>query len=79
MSDENNNDEQNSSKEQNLSFLTTMKSVVQSMLGVQSKENADRDFTKGKASHFIIAGLIVGALFVVGVATVVSMITSKLP
>ena len=72
-------DNKNEKDQEGLSFLTTMKSVTQSMLGVQSGENAERDFSKGKASHFIIGGIIAGVIFVIGVAVIVSMVTSNLP
>lgn len=35
----------------------TVQSVGASFFGVQSSKNRERDFTKGKASHFIAIGI----------------------
>ncbi|MEM7210034.1 MAG: DUF2970 domain-containing protein [Pseudomonadota bacterium] len=45
-------------------FWAVAHSVLAAGFGVQSRANRERDFTRGKASHFIIAGLIGTALFV---------------
>ena len=42
----------------------TFASVAASFFGVQSSKNRERDFTKGKASHFIVIGLVMTALFI---------------
>ena len=39
-------------------------SVNAAFLGVQNSKNRERDFTHGKASHYIIVGLIMTVLFV---------------
>jgi hypothetical protein len=41
---------------------------------VQSKEKRERDFARGKASHFIIVGVVLTALFVLAMAAVVSLV-----
>lgn len=46
------------------SLLQTFKSVSSAMFGVQSGDNHERDFTQGKASHFILMGVIATALFI---------------
>lgn len=43
----------------------TFKSVGAAFLGVQSDKNRNRDFTQGKFSHFVIAGVIAVVLFIV--------------
>jgi hypothetical protein len=42
----------------------TVKSVNAAFFGVQSRKNRERDFTKGKASHFIAIGLLMTVVFV---------------
>lgn len=42
----------------------TILSVGASFFGVQSSKNRERDFTKGKAGHFIVIGLLMTALFI---------------
>jgi hypothetical protein len=41
-----------------LTLWQVVASVFAAGFGVQSKENKQRDFSRGKAVHFIIAGLI---------------------
>ena len=49
----------------------TIKSVAASFFGVQSSKNRERDFTHGKAAHFIVVGLVATVLFVLAVALAV--------
>jgi hypothetical protein len=42
----------------------TVKSVNAAFFGVQSSKNRERDFTKGKASHFIVIGILMTVVFV---------------
>ena len=39
-------------------------SVLAAFFGVQSSQNRERDFTRGRASHFIVLGLLATALLV---------------
>ena len=39
-------------------------SVLAAFFGVQSSANRERDFTRGRASHFIVLGLLATALLV---------------
>lgn len=55
-------------------FMDTMKGTLAAFLGVQSSKDYERDFTKGKASHFIIAGLIGTLLFILMVSGVVTLV-----
>ena len=50
-------------------------SVFAAALGVQSSKNRERDFTGGKASHFIVAGVVFTFLFIAIVATIVNLVT----
>jgi len=49
------------------SLWRTLASVGASFFGVQSSKNRERDFTRGKASHFIVVGLIATVVFVAAV------------
>jgi len=51
-------------------------STVASAFGVQSRRNRERDFSHGKPSHFIIAGVVFTVLFVLGVILVVNLVLS---
>lgn len=57
---------------------TGIKSVVFSALsaafGVQKKSNLERDFQQGKPAHYIIAGIIGTALFVVVLMLIVHVV-----
>jgi len=45
-------------------LLQTMGSVMASFFGVQSSKNRERDFKHGKASHFIVLGIVATLLFI---------------
>jgi hypothetical protein len=55
-------------------FKETFKSVGAAFFGVQSDKNRERDFTQGKFSYFIIAGLIAVILFITVLITIVSLV-----
>ena len=57
-----------------LSLIQTIKSVLWAMLGIQTKENLMRDFAHGKASNFIITGLILVVLFVLSLILIVNVV-----
>jgi len=49
-------------------------SVLAAFFGVQSSANRERDFTRGKASHFILLGLLATALLIgllVGIVVII--------
>ena len=52
-------------------------SVMSAAVGVQSKENRERDFARGKASHFIMVGVGFTILFVILMATLVGFILDQ--
>ncbi len=51
-------------KNQKLGFFQVLLSVLASFIGVQNKVNHERDFSQGKASHFIVAAIILTATLV---------------
>lgn len=61
---------------QHLSFYTLLSSVLAAFFGVQSNANRERDFSKGKISHFIAIGLIAGAVFILVIVGVVNLVLS---
>lgn len=56
------------------SLLGVLGSVAASMFGVQSNKNREADFTHGKASQFIIVGLVMTTLFVLSIWGVVTLV-----
>jgi hypothetical protein len=58
-------------------FKQTMTSVLAALFGVQSNKNRQIDFSQGKASHFIIAGIVaVGAFIALLIAVVYLVVPS---
>jgi hypothetical protein len=57
-----------------LSFWELVKSTSSAFLGVQSNTNRERDFSRGKLSHFIWMGLMFGLLFVLTILGVVQLV-----
>jgi len=39
-------------------------SVLAAMIGIQSEQNRERDFTKGDITNYIVVGIIVVAIFI---------------
>jgi len=58
------------------SLLRVLSSVLASMFGVQSSHKREADFAHGKASHFIIIGLVVTLIFILAVWGVVLLVMS---
>ncbi len=44
-------------KDKSLSFFQMVGSILASFFGVQSSKNRERDFTRGRAKHFILVGI----------------------
>ena len=61
-----------------LTFLQMLSSTLAAALGVQSEENRERDFARGKASHFILMGIGFTAVFVVIMVLLVKLVISHL-
>lgn len=55
-------------------LLDTLKSVLWGLFGVQSARNRERDFSRGKPMHYVVIGLLVTLLFILGVSLVVKLI-----
>ena len=66
--------EANNEAQQTLTLRQTFSSALAAMIGVQSKEKRERDFARGKASHFIIVGVVLTATFVLVMAGVVTLV-----
>jgi predicted Co/Zn/Cd cation transporter (cation efflux family) len=64
--------EQFRSKQQSIGSVIT--SVLAAFIGVQSNKKRKEDFTKGKISTFIIAGLIGTAVFVLFIIGIVKLV-----
>lgn len=52
-------------------------SVLSAAIGIQSGKNRERDFKHGKASSFVIAGVLFVVLFVLAVVTVVHFVVGR--
>jgi hypothetical protein len=57
-----------------LSFGQLAKSTLAAFIGVQSNANRERDFNRGKMSHFIWMGLLFGLIFVLTLVGVVQLV-----
>lgn len=89
MNDEEKNSAKPNSEEQTaeadnldeeLSSLTLWQmigSALSAAAGVQSSKNRERDFARGKASHFIMIGVGFTAIFVLIMAALVTFILSQ--
>lgn len=58
------------------SLWQVAKSVLAAFLGVQKRENYERDFQYGKPWQYIIIGLIGVALFIAILVSIVTMVMS---
>ena len=59
---------------QSPSLFDVFKSVLASFFGVQSDETRKRDFEQGKASQFIIVGLVLTLAFILSLFGIVKVI-----
>ena len=55
------------------SWLQVMWSTLAAFFGVQSSRNRERDFSRGKASQFIVMGLLMTLVFIAVVAGAVKL------
>ena len=74
MADPDNSNNQDSEPARDLSFWELVKSTSSAFVGVQSNANRERDFSRGKLSHFIWMGLLFGLLFVLTLIGVVQLV-----
>jgi len=58
------------------SLLDVARSVLWAMIGVQKSKNHERDFKHGKASQYIIVGLIGVVIFIAILITLVNFALS---
>ncbi len=73
------NSEQNTERDKARppSLLQTAGSVLAAFFGVQSRRNRERDFTRGKASHFIVMGVVLTIAFIASVMLAVKLALSQ--
>ena len=57
-----------------ITFFQVMLSVLSAFLGVQKHERRVRDFSHGKPSQFILAGIILTLVFVIVVFSAVKLV-----
>ena len=57
--------------------LQVIGSVLRAFIGIQTKENKERDFKYGNHKVFIIAGLIMTFVFLATVITIVQIVVAK--
>ena len=60
--------------EKELGLKEMAQSIAAAAFGVQSGKNRERDFSKGKPSHFIVLGLVFTLIFILVVAGVVQLV-----
>ena len=61
-------------EQQSLTFWQVLFSTMAAAFGVQSSKNRKRDFTHGKASHFILMGIGFTAVFVLVMVAIVQLV-----
>jgi len=74
VADTGSSNNQDSEQVRDLSFWELVKSTSSAFVGVQSNANRERDFSRGKLSHFIWMGLLFGLLFVLTLIGVVQLV-----
>jgi len=67
----------NKSHKKPVAFLKALLSIFSAALGVQKRENMERDLNASNPAVYIISGIIFLVLFIGGIATVVSMVVPK--
>ncbi len=60
-----------------LTFWQMLGSTLAAAFGVQSSKNRERDFTRGKASHFIMMGIGFTIVFVLVMVALVKLVLSS--
>jgi len=65
-------------KDSSVNLFTILRSAFSGLIGIQKKENLERDFASGRFWHFFIAGAIVTVLFMLAVGFAVkTMLASQ--
>lgn len=62
--------------EKKQSFWRIVASIWAAFLGVQKRVHLEEDFTHGRASHYIVAGIVFVILFILVVVGVVQVVLS---
>jgi hypothetical protein len=57
-----------------LTFRQLVGTVLCAAFGVQSSKNHERDFTYGKASTFVAAGIVFSMLFILALSAIVHLV-----
>jgi hypothetical protein len=68
------NEPDRSPDERPLTFWQIAGSTIAAAFGVQKSANRERDFSRGRPMHFIIAGIVFTVVFVLIVVTVVQLV-----
>ena len=55
-------------------FWQMLHSILAAAFGVQSGKNRERDFSKGKPSHFIVLGLLFTLAFILVIVGIVQLV-----
>jgi uncharacterized membrane protein len=58
-------------------IFNVLLSVLAAMIGIQNDKNRERDFEKGRASNYIVVGIIVVAIFVFTLISIVNSIVEN--
>ena len=66
-----------SEQKSKVTVFTILRSALSGLIGIQKKENLERDFESGRFWHFFIAGAVVTALFMAVVWFAVSTMLSQ--
>lgn len=65
---------QDQTEPEGLTFWEVLSSTMAAAFGVQSSKNRERDFSRGKPGQFIAMGIGFTAVFVLIMATIVSLV-----
>jgi len=60
-----------------VNVFTILRSALSGLIGIQNRQNLERDFESGRFWHFFIAGAIVTLLFMAGVWLAVSTMMAQ--
>lgn len=76
MTDPTASSDDNQDEPNKLGPLQVAGSAIAAAFGVQSRKNRERDFSRGKISHFVVAGVVFTIVFVLVLLGVVAFVTS---
>lgn len=68
-----------SDKHEKPSFMAVVLSVIAAFFGVQTERNRQRDFSAGKPIHYILIGIVLAVVFVLGLMGLVSLVLPDSP